>query len=44
MILLIAFIFYTMGTLLIWRELLDYPSPATRRVIRDFPYKREKGG
>lgn len=44
MILALTFFFYTMGSILIWQEILDYPSFASSRAIRKFPYKREKGG
>ncbi len=36
-------IFYALGTYLIWSELLCFPTLATTRAIKKFPYKRKVG-
>lgn len=43
MILLPIGIFYALGNYFIWSELLGFPSLATTRAIKQFPYKRKVG-
>lgn len=42
MILIPIGIFYALGNYFIWSELLGFPTLATTRAIKKFPYHRRK--